>query len=33
MFEAERLARDVPGVAPVRNELIVVRSAIGPWPA
>ena len=29
-FEAERLARDVPGVASVRNELIVVRSAIGP---
>ena len=29
-FEAERLARDVPGVAAVRNELIVVRSAIGP---
>ena len=29
-FEAERLARDVPGVASVRNELIVVRSAMGP---
>ena len=29
-FEAERLARDVPGVASVRNELIVVRPAIGP---
>ena len=29
-FEAERLARGVPGVASVRNSLIVVRSAIGP---
>ena len=29
-FEAERLARGVPGVASVRNSPIVVRSAIGP---
>lgn len=28
--EAERLAREVPGIASVRNELIAVRSAIGP---
>ena len=28
--EAERLAREVPGIASVRNELIVVRSVLGP---
>ena len=28
--EAERLAREVPGIAAVRNELIVVRSVMGP---
>ena len=28
--EAERLAREVPGIASVRNELIVVRSVMGP---
>ena len=28
--EAERLAREVPGIAAVRNELIVVRSVLGP---
>ena len=29
--EAERIAREVSGVASVRNELIVVRSVMGPW--
>ena len=28
--EAERLAREVPGIESVRNELIVVRSVLGP---
>ena len=28
--EAERLAREVPGIKSVRNELIVVRSVLGP---
>ena len=28
--EAERLAREVPGIVSVRNELIVVRSVLGP---
>ena len=28
--EAERLVRQVPGITSVRNELIVVRSVMGP---
>ena len=28
--EAERLAREVPGIVSVRNDLIVVRSVMGP---